>query len=245
MFEEPRFLSAGDRAMVVELGDEIDPATNARTRALALAIDGRRIDGVVETVPTYRSVLVYVDPLRVSMAALVGSIRDLARHLEEVELPSPRIVEIPTVYGGAYGPDLQDVAAHTGLTPDDIVAIHSGTDYLVYMMGFITGFPYLGGLSETLAMPRLPTPRTAVPAGSIGIALQQTGIYPVETPGGWRLVGRTPVRWFDATREPPVPVEAGDYIRFVPVSVAEYEDLRIRVQAGTFRLVARAREAAC
>jgi inhibitor of KinA len=215
MYGQPRFLPAGDRALVVELGDGIDVATNARTRALAVAIDLRHLPGIVETVPTYRSLLIHYDPLQ-------------------------RRVEIPTVYGGEFGPDMPDVVAHTGLTEDEVVSIHASTDYLVYMMGFITGFPYLGGMSASIATPRLSTPRTKVPVGSVGIAQQQTGIYPVESPGGWRLIGRTPVRWFDPTRHPPVPVEAGDFIRFVPVSASDYERIRGLVQAGTYTVSAKA-----
>jgi inhibitor of KinA len=240
MYGQPRFLPAGDRALVVELGDGIDVATNARTRALAVAIDLRHLPGIVETVPTYRSLLIHYDPLQLSMTALASQIAILEEHLGEIVLPPSRRVEIPTVYGGEFGPDMPDVVAHTGLTEDEVVSIHASTDYLVYMMGFITGFPYLGGMSASIATPRLSTPRTKVPVGSVGIAQQQTGIYPVESPGGWRLIGRTPVRWFDPTRHPPVPVEAGDFIRFVPVSASDYERIRGLVQAGTYTVSAKA-----
>jgi inhibitor of KinA len=236
MYAQPRFLPAGDSALVVELGDQIDIATNSRVRALAAAIGLRRITGVVEAVPTYRSLLVHFDPLALTVAELSEQVAAIEGELADMALPPPRRVEIPTCYGGSFGPDLADVVAHSGLNEADVIALHAGIDYLVYMMGFITGFPYLGGLPARIATPRLPTPRTKVPAGSVGIAQQQTGIYPVESPGGWRLIGRTPVRWFEPSRQPPVPVEAGDYIRFVPVSAAEYERIRAQVEAGAFTL---------
>jgi inhibitor of KinA len=213
----PRYLPAGDRGLVVEFGDRIDPAINRRVRDLFVALDAAHVDGVVELVPTYRSLLVEFDPLRLAPESLVETVGQTLARLADVPPPEPRTLEVPTVYGGEFGPDLAFVASHNGLTEDEVVRIHSGTDYLVYMMGFSPGFPYLGGMSERIATPRLKTPRTAIPAGSVGIAQAQTGIYPVESPGGWQLIGRTPLRLFDARRQPPVLVEAGDYIRFVPV----------------------------
>ncbi len=239
MYSEPRFLPSGERALVVELGDGIDLATNRRVRALAASVERLGVPGLIEIVPTYRSLLVHYDPMRLERDELTARIADLEAHLGDVSLPPPRLVEVPTAYGGEFGPDLPDVMAHTGLTETEVVAIHSGTDYLIFMMGFIAGYPYLGGMSARLATPRLGTPRTKVPAGSVGIAQQQTGLYPVESPGGWRLIGRTPVRWFDPLRRPPVPVEPGDYVRFVPVAVPEYERIRSAVEAGTFTLAAR------
>ncbi len=238
MYPQPRYLPAGERALVVELGDDIDVATHSRIRALAVALDRHPVAGIIETVPTYRSLLVHYNPLDVSVTGLTEQLAEIEHHLGETELPPPRRVEVPTAYGGEFGPDMPDVMSHTGLTEDEVIAIHAGTDYLVYMMGFIAGYPYLGGLSARLATPRLDTPRTKVPAGAVAIAQQQTGLYPVESPGGWRLIGRTPVRWFDPARHPPVPVEIGDYVRFVPVSAADYERIRGRVEAGAFTLAA-------
>jgi KipI family sensor histidine kinase inhibitor len=234
MAAEPRFLVAGDAALIVEFGDAIEPAINRRVRRMFLAADGARLAGVRDLVPTYRSLLVSYDPLQTTFAALRGRLSDLEARLDDAPLPPPRVVEIPTAYGGAFGPDLGFVAAHNGLAEDEVVAIHSGTDYLVYMMGFSPGFTYLGGLSERIAAPRLDTPRTAIPAGSVGIAQMQTGIYPVESPGGWRLIGRTPVSLFDPSRNPPVVVDAGDYIRFVPVVPDEYASIQDAVRQGAW-----------
>ncbi len=231
---EPRFLVAGDAALIVELGDAIDPAINRRVRGLFLAAEGARLAGVRDLVPTYRSLLVSYDPLQTTFAALRERLSNLDAHLDDAPVPPPRVVEIPTAYGGAFGPDLGFVAAHNGLAEDEVVAIHSGTDYLVYMMGFSPGFTYLGGLSERIAAPRLDTPRTAIPAGSVGIAQMQTGIYPVESPGGWRLIGRTPVSLFDPSRHPPVLVDAGDSIRFLPVTPDEYASTLDAVRRGAW-----------
>ena len=241
VYQEPRFLPAGDRSLVVELGNEISPDVNRRIRDLVLAIERRRVAGVVDLVPTYRSLLVYCDPRRVSLAELQREIASFERHLGETPLPPPKVVEIPTCYGGWLGPDLEFVASHCKLTPDEVVRIHAGTDYLVYMMGFTPGFTYLGGMPERIATPRLKTPRTLIPAGSVGIAQQQTGIYPVDSPGGWQLIGRTPLRLFDPHRDPPVVVEAGDYIRFTAVDRDTYDNIERRVQEGAYRLAVRAK----
>jgi len=224
----PRFLPAGDRALVVEYGDTIDPAINARVRALAAVIALDAHAGVVETVPTYRSLMIHYDPFVLHADALEQLVRDADARLSSVALPAPRVVEVPTVYGGESGPDLDEVAARAGLRAAEVVAIHAGTDYLVYMMGFMPGFPYLGGMSPRIATPRLGTPRTVVPAGSVGIAGAQTGIYPTDSPGGWRLIGRTGATLFDVERTPPALIEAGDHVRFVPVEQrgAAVADLR-------------------
>ncbi len=231
MRNDPRFLPAGDQALVVELGDTIDPQTNRRVHGLMDAIERAEVPGVFDLVPTYRSILVYYDPMRTSLSSLRASVNELYLDLEDQAIDQPRTVEIPTLYGGEYGPDLEFVAEHAGLTPQEIIDIHSGTDYLVHMMGFSPGFPYLGGLSERLATPRLETPRLEIPAGSGGIAESQTGVYPVASPGGWRLIGRSPLRMFDAEAEPPSRLAAGDYVRFVPIA-SETEYMKLQESAG-------------
>lgn len=236
IYEHPRLLPAGDRALTIELADEISPEVNSTIRALGMALAGEHLPGLVDIVPTYRSLLVYYDPLTLGLADLERRILELSG-VEPASLPPPRLLHIPTHYGGEHGPDMEFVAQHTGLTAGEVAAIHSGTDYLVYMMGFNTGFPYLGGMSPRIAVPRLETPRTLVPAGSVAIAQQQTGIYPVESPGGWRLIGRSPLRLFNANREPPVAVEAGDYLRFVPIDEARYREIEADVKANTYRFV--------
>ena len=241
MYDKPLFLPAGDQAMLVELGDEIDPATNRRVRDLTLALEKAEVRGVFDLVPTYRSLLVYYDPMAVSAEELQVQVQQAEQDMDQAALEKPRVVHVPTLYGGEYGPDLEFVAEHAGLTAEEVVDTHSKTDYLVYMIGFSPGFPYLGGLSERLSTPRLPSPRTEIPAGSVGIAEGQTGVYPVASPGGWRLIGRTPLKMFDPQSEPPALLGAGDYVRFVPMaSEAAYLDVKERVESGRYEVVTEA-----
>ena len=235
MYDKPLFLPAGDQAVVVELGDDISPETNRRVRDLTVAVDAAAIAGVYDLMPTYRSLLIYFDPLATSYSGLLQELETIEKNLNEASLERPHVVRIPTLYGGEHGPDLEFVAQNAGISTDEVVDIHSGADYLIYMMGFSPGFPYLGGLSEKLHTPRLETPRTEIPAGSVGIAESQTGVYPVASPGGWRLIGRTPVKMFDQEKEPPSLLAAGDYIRFVPLAdEEEYLDIQSRVESGDY-----------
>ena len=243
MYEQPRFLPAGDRAMVVELGDSISPETNERVHGLLRAIETSGLPEIVDLVPTYRSLLVQYNPLVSSFDELRETIATMAGGLVDAGGQDPRTVEIPTLYGGDHGPDLPFVAEHSGLPPDEVVEVHAGTDYLVYMMGFTPGFPYLGGLSERLHTPRLETPRQVTPSGSVGIAEGQTGVYPVESPGGWRIIGRTPLRLFDPARQPPTLLAAGDYARFVPLrDEEEYERIQASVENTNDRTAVEAAE---
>ena len=238
IYAEPRFLAAGDAALVVELGDAISPEINRRVRSLSLALERGGIPGVFDFLPTYRSVLVFYDPLDVSAAELQDALVGLLESPDEGGESARQVVHIPVLYGGDMGPDIGFVARHAGVSEREVVSIHSGVDYLVYMMGFSPGFAYLGGLDGRLATPRLRSPRAEIPAGAVGIAEAQTGVYPVASPGGWQLIGRTPVRLFDAGREPPALLAAGDYARFVALDgEAEYQDIRRQVEAGAYRIV--------
>lgn len=212
----PRLHHAGDSLVLVEFESTIAPDVNRRAVALAGAIAAARVPGVRDVVPAYASVGVHVDPLRFDQAALdavVSHAWDTAAGAE----PPARVVEIPVCYGGAFGPDLAEVAAFAGCTEADVIARHAAGRYRVYMLGFLPGFAYLGGVEASIAMPRRSTPRTSVPAGSVGIAGQQTGVYPCESPGGWRLIGRTPVAMFDLARPAPALLAPGDTVRFVPL----------------------------
>ncbi|MDR0396937.1 MAG: 5-oxoprolinase subunit PxpB [Oscillospiraceae bacterium] len=222
-----RFLPAGERALVVEFGDAIDPEINARVVGLAGSLARKPIPGVREYVVSYRSLLVMFDPMRVGERGLKLRLAWRLRASPKVDsdrAPSAA-VELPVCYGGGFGPDLPDVAAHTGLSVEEVVRRHSAAVYRVYMIGFMPGFPYLGGLDETLATPRLSTPRAIIPAGSVGIGGSQTGVYPLDSPGGWRLIGRTPRRLYDAKSNKPVLLSAGDEVRFVPISAEDFERL--------------------
>jgi inhibitor of KinA len=229
-----RSFPQGEGGLVVELGDAIDPAVNARVHHLARALRAA-LGARVEVVPTYRSLLVVFDPLALSRAQLE---REVAR-LEQRAFPTEalpraaavRRVELPVLYGGEHGPDLADVAAHAGLTEAEVVRRHAAPEYLVHMVGFTPGFPYLGGLDPRLATPRLATPRGEVPAGSVAIGGAQTGVYPVASPGGWRLIGRTPLRLFDPARGAPFLVAPGDLVRFVPVDASAFGALAAGMEA--------------
>ena len=235
MYESPKFLPAGDRALVVEVGDVISPECNRRVNQMLGAIEEGGVRGVVDLVPTYRSLMVQYDPMLVSFEDLREAISEVGSKLKDGKAGGGRLVEIPTLYGGEYGPDLEFVAEQAGLSVEEAVGLHSGVDYLVYMMGFTPGFPYLGGLPERLATPRLTTPRTVIPAGSVGIAESQTGVYPLASPGGWQLIGRTPLRLFDIERDPPSLISAGDRVRFVPLgSEDEYLSIEEATALGEY-----------
>lgn len=239
LYSEPNFRYGGDRSLFVEVGDEITPEVNRGIRNLLSAIDEADLAGVQAMAPTYRSILVYYNPLAVGTEALKERIAELYSNLEDAELGGAKVVEIPTLYGGEYGPDIDFVASHNGLSEEEVVEVHTGSDYLVYMVGFNPGFPYLGGMSERIATPRLPTPRVRMVPGSVGIAERQTGIYPLASPGGWRVIGRSPIRMFDPDREPPSLVEAGDLVRFTSVDEARYKEIEAEVEAGTFKVMTR------
>jgi KipI family sensor histidine kinase inhibitor len=236
IYDEPRFLPGGDKALFVEFGNEISLELNRRVRNLKLAIEKETIPGGIETVPAYRSLLVYFEPLTLSATDLRQTLLRLTQKPLESELTKPRQIEIPAVYGGEFGPDLEFVAGHNKLSVNEVIQIHTGTPYLIYMIGFLPGFPYLGGMSPRIAAPRLDTPRTRIPAGSVGIAGTQTGIYPTASPGGWRLIGRTPLKIFDPTRTPPALFQAGDYLKFVSITPEEFAQITEEVAAGTCKV---------
>lgn len=219
----PEFIPCGDRAVLVRLGQGIDPEVNGRVHAAARALTALGHPALTEVVPAYDSLLVEYDPLRLRWEDLC---RLLGQAAGAAAAAAPgREVEIPVLYGGEMGPDLEDVAAHAGLSPAQVIGRHAAGTYRVYCLGFSPGFCYLGGLDPTLATPRLDSPRTRVPAGSVGIGGNQTGVYPAESPGGWRLIGRTPAVLFDPGRPRPSLVEPGDTVRFRPVDAGTYARL--------------------
>ena len=215
----PRVVPAGDSAILIELGSEVDPEISSMVFTLTDLIRDAGLNSDLEVLPTYRSVLVYYDPLVCSYAEMFDAVNGAVEGLAEpTNLNSSlKIVEIPVVYGGDDGPDLHFVADHAGMTEDAVIELHSGTDYRVYMLGFSPGFPYLGGLDERIAAPRLKTPRVLVPAGSVGIAELQTGVYPNAGPGGWRIIGRTSVTLFDVNSSTPSLITPATKVRFTPV----------------------------
>jgi KipI family sensor histidine kinase inhibitor len=217
----------GDRAVLVKFGDTIDLSINHKVHTLCRAIEQVGIVGVGECVPTYASLLVYYDPLRTSYERLVFQLKDLEPKLDAFSAKiKTRGIVVPTVYGGEFGPDLPDMAKRHNLTEEEVIRIHSETEYVVYMIGFIEGFPYMGKIPDTIATPRLETPRLKIPAGSVGIAGNQTGIYPCESPGGWRIIGRTPLELFDPYAEQPALFQPGDRVKFKPITEEEFEALK-------------------
>ena len=216
----PRLLDCGDRALTVEFGNAVDPELNQRVRALDHALKG--IPGIVETIPTFRSLFIEYDPFTISRNQLSKLITARLNQPEANARGNEKIIDIPVCYGGEFGPDLADVAANAGLSEAEVIERHSRNNYPIYMLGFMPGFAYLGGLDPQLNTPRLKTPRQEIPAGSVGIAGMQTGIYPLKSPGGWRLIGRTPVKVYDPSSPNPFLYAAGDVIRFRPIDAAEY-----------------------
>ena len=230
-----RLLDAGDCALIMEYGNVISPALNRRVRAMHLMMETHRPVGVLETVPTYRSLMIHYDPLVVSRNSLISQLRALEQQVGEIVLPAPVVTHIPVVYGGTHGPDLKTVATHSGYTEEEVIRIHSNPDYVIYMLGFTPGFPYLGGMDQRIAAPRLKTPRERIRGGSVGIADRQTGIYSIDSPGGWQIIGWTPVQLFQPEAVVPFLLKAGEYLRFVPVSMDDCEAVQAQIAAGTYR----------
>ena len=233
--DAPQFLWAGDGAVVIQFGNDISPLLASRVHRTAGALEDANLPWLTEVLPSYRSVLAEFDPRLISPTAALEALQDMVNAIGvpvqsgidggragKEDEDENAVVTIPVCYGGEFGPDLADVATHTGLSPEEVIALHSEPLYLVYMIGFTLGFPYLGGMNPRIATPRLATPRTVVPPGSVGIAGSQTGVYPSASPGGWRLIGRTPLPLADPSADPPCLLRAGTRIRFVPVDEPTY-----------------------
>ena len=228
----------GDSALVVLFGDSISLESHKQVRQLSLYLDEHPFFGMIEYVPAFTSVAVYYDAVAVldrhadeaspenrQFPSLVAAalLEKIVRQLESIPVQEEKTVEIPVCYGGEFGPDLEAVADHNGLSAEEVIKIHTSADYLVYMLGFAPGFAYLGGMSERIATPRRQTPRLAIPAGTVGIAGEQTGVYPIETPGGWQLIGKTPIDLFLPKSWPPTLLEAGNMVRFYPISRRDFD----------------------
>lgn len=211
-------LSLGDSCVALQFGSTIDPDVNARCIALGEALERLVLRGIRDVVPTYNTITIHFDPLTTDLPALEAMLESYTQEERQTSLSSveARTIDIPVTYGGESGPDLSAVAAFAGCSEDDVVRLHTQIAYRVYMLGFLPGFAYMGSVDARIAMPRLDTPRMRVPAGSVAIAGSQTGIYPCDTPGGWRILGHTSVKMFDASRREPFLVKAGDRVRFVP-----------------------------
>ncbi|RYG71685.1 5-oxoprolinase subunit PxpB [Lentibacillus lipolyticus] len=226
----------GDTGVKVTFKGEVAPSLNRTIRQFCSSLKKADIPGVVEWVPAYDSVTVYYEPHRIRFKEISKKMEDVHDKASDKEEMASRLLQVPVVYGGKYGPDLERVAMQNGLSPDDVVEIHAGEPYLVYMLGFLPGFPYLGGLDKRVATPRLDEPRGRTPAGSVGIASEQTGVYPMESPGGWNIIGQTPIRLFDPDRAHPFLFRAGDRIQFQPVTEEKFEVLKHQAANGELDL---------
>ncbi len=221
----PRYQFASDHTLLVTFGDELSDRTHQDVvRITRLLLDQPR-GGILNIHPAYTSVLITFNPMKVAPTEVEQYLHNLVTKINAVVLPEPRTIEIPVCYGGKFGPDLVDVAKHNNLTPDEVIRLHTSVNYTVYFLGFTPGFPYLGGMPKQIATPRLVNPRTNVPAGSVAIGGSQTGIYPISSPGGWRIIGRTSLQLFRADRNPPTLLQMGDGVKFVFITQDEFKRL--------------------
>ena len=231
-----RFLNAGDSAIIVELGNEISPLINSKIKKITAFLDGLSMEGIRDLLPTYRSIIVYFDPLKISAEEIEKQIiENCDINYDVLEEEKRDIVEIPVMYGGEYGPDIENIANVNNLSVEEVINIHSSGEYLVYMLGFTAGFPYLGGMDKRIATPRLKEPRLKIPGGSVGIAGEQTGIYPLESPGGWQLLGRTPLELFNPNKDNPCLLNVGEYIKFVPIDEVSYLQMERDIKSGSYK----------
>lgn len=223
---EIKYLLAGDKSIVVEFGDIIDEEINRKVINLMKNIEeSNLIESIYEMIPTYRSLMINYNPLKITFNNLINSVKEIESNLKISDKGEKKVVKIPVLYGEDFGPDIETVAKHNDLTIEEVIKIHSEEEYLVYMLGFTPGFTYLGGMNKKLETPRLSNPRVKIPEGSVGIAGKQTGVYPIDSPGGWQLIGRTPIKLYDPKRENPILLSAGDYVKFFPITKEEFKKI--------------------
>ena len=233
--ENIRILTAGDSSLLIEFGKIISPDINRKIAVTVQLIKAQQTPGVVDIIPAFCSLLINYDPRVISYEEIRDRMQIILKIDVKADAARKKIYEIPVCYGGEFGPDLDNIAQHAGLSPEEVIQIHSSRDYLIYMLGFLPGFCYLGGLDERIHTPRLANPRLKISAGSVGIGGSQTGIYPLDSPGGWQLMGMTPVKTYDPQREVPILVEAGNYIRFIPIDKDEFYRIKELVQSGQYQ----------
>lgn len=234
----PRFVPAGERGFYIYFESRIEPAVNRRVQAVANGLQQNPLPGLIDLIPTYSAIFVQFDPLQATFGDWVAHCTAHVEGWQQVERREARVYLLPVCYGGEYGPDLREVAAYHGLSPRRVVEMHAEPVYYIYFLGFTPGFPFLGGLPQALATPRLERPRLRVPAGSVGIAGAQTGVYPVDSSGGWRLIGRTPLPLYRPDPGDPTSVllQPGHYLKFIPISASGFEKIAAAVAAGRWRI---------
>ncbi|NLJ95158.1 MAG: 5-oxoprolinase subunit PxpB [Clostridiaceae bacterium] len=227
----------GDRNILIEFGDTIDEQTNKRVTQFTDQIQNQNNPAILDMIPTYTSLLINYDPLSMSYQDMVLYLQRNREFSGENKESVTRIFQIPVCYEPDFGPDLEQVASLTGLSTEEVITRHSSRDYRIYMIGFMPGFAYLGGMDQSIAVPRLDKPRIEIPGGSVGIGGQSTGIYPLPSPGGWQLLGQTPLKPYDPNRDPAILYRAGDKIRFVPISSTKFTEIKQQVEAGTYQVI--------
>lgn len=228
--------NASDDSVLVRFEDRIAPEVARKVRQAGLSVRKALFPWVSDIVPSYNELLVICKPGSVKPSEALEAVKEAIEDSSESEASKPRLKRIPVCYGGQFGPDLEEVSRHTGLDQEQVIRLHSSTRYLIYMIGFTIGFPYLGGMDPRLETPRLAVPRPKVPRGSVGIGGKQTGIYSLDTPGGWQIIGRSPVKLVDITRMPPAILSAGDYVEFIPVCEDEYVRIEKAVEDGSYQI---------
>lgn len=233
---EGKILLTGDSAVTVQFGEKIDPAIYARVKNLKEALEKAKPEGIVELIPTYRSLMVQYDPLMLSFDRLCDILKECMKQGGTAVEGHKKVLTIPVCFGGDKGPDLEDVAEYHHISTEEVIRLCCSKDVLIYMLGFTPGYPYIGGMPKELVTPRLASPRLKVPAGTMGIGGEQLGVYSVDSPGGFRLLGRTPLRLYDAARgSKAVLLEAGEYIRFTAIDEAEYERIAQEEAQGIYQ----------
>ena len=230
----PQFHPSGERCLLAVYGQGVDVTVNEKLRRITALLNQELRPGIEEVVPSYSSLAVFYDPAQISLQALCDLLRECEQNLDEAQIDASRTITIPVCYGGEFGPDLEYVAEYHHMTQEEVIKKHTSGDYLVYMIGFAPGFPYVGGLPEEIATPRRKTPRLVIPKGSVGIAGKQTGAYPLETPGGWQLIGRTPLELFRPhDMEHPSVLAAGDRLEFYAITPEEFKEIAAREGGGS------------
>ncbi len=227
-----RYIPSGDSAFIIKTGDEISVELNQAVRKLLIRIDQENINGVTDFIPSYNELMICYDPSVIGFRKLLDTLHSVEADIENIQLPESLIIEVPVLYGSDTGPDLKEVAEFNKISVEEVIRIHCTPDYQVYMLGFTPGFCYLGGMDERIATPRKSTPRLKIPAGAVGIAEKQTGIYPIESPGGWQLIGLTPLKLFDPQRNPEFLFNPGDRIRFCQVTADEFSLISSEISRG-------------
>ena len=234
--DEIKIIPTGDSSILLEFNQIISPEINKNITTLVYLVKEQQIEGVMDMIPAFCSLLINYDPRVITYDQLIKRLKPLMKLNINSVSKIKKVFEIPVCYGEIYGPDIEFIVKNSGLSEEEVINIHSSKDYLIYMLGFLPGFSYLGGLDERIHTPRLKNPRLKIPAGSVGIGGGQTGIYPLESPGGWQLLGKTPIKTYDPNRKDPILFESGDYIRFIPISKEEYENIKSEVEAGLYKV---------